>query len=153
MILPRYHVAPSRIPGAGKGVFLDEPVARGRVLTAPDAIPRVWTLDEIAARPDAARLFESSVRWFEDRYTVTPEWPDECFINHSFTPTGLWHFGFVVALDDLPAGAEVTVDYRHLLGPGEDAGFRDAASGEAIIGLAWKESLRRSTTALLELIA
>src|SRR3546814_16518845 len=37
MILTTYRVAPSTIPGAGKGLFVDEPVAAGPILVAPDA--------------------------------------------------------------------------------------------------------------------
>lgn len=153
MILPRYHIGPSSIAGAGKGLFLDEPVARARVIVAPDAIPGVHAFDEILAHPDAARLLPATVRWFEDRYTVTPEWPDECYINHAFAPTGLWHLGFVIAAADLPAGTEVTVDYRHLLAPGQEEEFRDALSGERIVGYGWSESLRASTLALAALLA
>jgi len=153
MILPRYHIGPSQIAGAGQGLFLDEPVARGRVITAPDDIPRVHDFDEILARPDAAELLPATVRWFEDRYTVTPEWPDECYINHAFRPSGLWHLGFVFAAGDLAAGTEITVDYRHLLAPGQEEDFRDSASGEPIVGFTWIESLRASTRALAALIA
>lgn len=152
MILPRYRVADSLIPGAGKGLFLDEPVARGRLITAPDAIPEVFRFDEIAQRPDAAQLLPATVRWFEDRYTVTPEWPDECYINHAFDPTGLWHLGFVFALRDLPPGTEVTVDYRHLLAPGQSEDFPDANTGAAIVGFSWEESLAASTSQLQTLL-
>jgi hypothetical protein len=148
MILPRYHVADSLIPGAGKGLFVDEFVARGRLITAPDAIPEVFRFEEIAARPDAAQMLPATVRWFEDRYTVTPEWPDECYINHAFDPTGLWHLGFVFALQDLAPGTEITVDYRHLLAPGQSEDFPDASTGAAIVGFTWEESLRNSTALL-----
>ena len=153
MIIPRYHIGPSHIAGAGKGLFLDEPVARGRVIVAPDAIPRVHAFDEIERMPDAAELLPATVRWFEDAYTVTPEWPDECYVNHAFAPTGLWHLGFVFAAADLAAGTEMTVDYRHLLAPGQEEAFRDALSGERIVGFSWEESLRTSTTALAALVA
>lgn len=152
MILPRYHIAPSRISGAGLGVFVDEAVEAGRVVIAPDAIPRVHRLEEILARPDAARLLAATARWFEDRYTVTPEWPDECYVNHAFQPTALWHLGFVIAATDLAAGAEITVDYRHLLAPGQREDFRDAETGAEIIGFEWFESLRLSTRALAALL-
>ena len=153
MIIPRYHIGPSKIAGAGKGLFLDEPVAGGRVIVAPDAIPRVHTFDEIERMPDAAELLPATVRWFENAYTVTPEWPDECYVNHAFAPTGLWHLGFVFAAADLAAGTEITVDYRHLLAPGQEEGFLDARSGERIVGFSWEESLRASTQALAALVA
>ena len=129
MILPRYHIAASRIPGAGKGLFLDEAVAAGSLVTAPDDIRKVYKWTDIEALPDAAQLLPATVRWFEDRYTVSPEWPDECYINHAFEPNGLWHLGFVFALADLCAGAEITVDYRHLLAPGQREDFDDAVTG------------------------
>lgn len=153
MILPKYRVGPSHIAGAGQGLFLDESVARGRLITAPDEITRVYRWDDLNAMTNAAELLPATVRWFEDRYTVTPEWPDECYINHAFDPTGLWHLGFVFALADLSAGTEVTVDYRHLLAPGQEEGFRDAITGELIVGWDWGESLRRSTAQLGRLLA
>jgi len=149
MILPRYRIAASTIGGAGKGLFLEEAVAAGQVVTAPDAIDRTYRPDEVATQPD---LRYACARWFEDRYTLSPEWPDECYINHSFEPTGLWHLGFVFATRDLPVGAEITVDYRHLLPPGEAEDFLDAATGEKIIGLSWAESLASSTRTLGRLI-
>ena len=142
MILPRYRIAPSPIPGAGQGVFLEEPLARGRVAIAPDRIDETWSLAEIMGDPERAKLLHTSVRWFEDRYTLSPDWPDDCFVNHSFEPTGLWVLGFIFAARDLEAGEELTVDYRHLLAPGQEESFRDAHTGDAIIGYAWRDSLR-----------
>jgi hypothetical protein len=132
MILPRYHVAASSIPDAGKGLFLDEFVAAGRLITAPDDIGKVYKWSEVQALPNARELLAATVRWFEDRYTITPEWPDECYINHSFSPCGLWHLGFVFALTDLSAGTEITVDYRHLLAPGQEEDFADAVTGQTL---------------------
>lgn len=152
MILPAYRVAPSTIPGAGQGVFVSEAVERGRILVAPDAIPRVFRWEEVLALPDRDAALAASVRWFEDRFTVSPEWPDECYLNHSFEPNGLWHLGFVFAARDLAAGEEVTVDYRHLLGEGQQEEFRDAVSGRAIVGWSWQESLSRSTRDLAALL-
>lgn len=153
MILPRYRIDASTIAGAGRGVFLDEAVPRGRILVAPDAIPRVYRWDELLTLPDPDTTLAASVRWFEDRYTVSLDWPDECYLNHSFAANGLWHLGFVFAARDLAAGEEVTVDYRHLLGEGQEETFRDAASGDAIVGWSWQESLARSTRELAALQA
>ena len=52
MILPRYRIAPSRNPGAGQGLYLEEPVRRGRIVVAPDAIPATFGWDEVRAQPD-----------------------------------------------------------------------------------------------------
>lgn len=144
MILPNYRVAASTIPGAGKGVFVEQPVVRGRILVAPDAIPRVYRWDEIMAMPDRDEALAASVRWFEDRYTVSPEWPDECYLNHSFSPTGIWHLGFVFATAELTPGTELTVDYRHLLATGQVEAFRDSQSGQEIVGFSWAESFALS---------
>ena len=149
MILPRYRIDASTIRGAGKGLFLGEEVEAGRIITAPDAIDRTYRLSELVAKPEQ---MYASARWFENRYTLAPEWPDECYINHSFAPTGLWHLGFVFALHKLPAGTEITVDYRHLLPPGQEEAFIDPATGEKIIGLPWDESLIATTRALARVL-
>ncbi|MGA9422620.1 MAG: SET domain-containing protein [Rhodanobacteraceae bacterium] len=153
MILPSYHIGPSRIPGAGKGLFLAEPLARGRLIIAPDAIANVYRFDEVLAMPAVENVLGATVRWFEDRYTVTPDWPDECYVNHAFSPTGLWHLGFIFASDDIEADTEITVDYRHLLAPGQEETFVDAESGERIIGYTWQQSLTASSRALVALLA
>jgi hypothetical protein len=152
MILPRYHIADSAIPGAGKGLFLDETVAAGRIITAPDGIDRTYRHADIHASAELSAQFHASARWFEDRYTLSPEWPDECYINHSFEPNGLWHLGFVFALTTLPPHTEITVDYRHLLPPGESEDFADSSTGETIIGFSWSDSLVNSTRALAALL-
>jgi hypothetical protein len=95
----------------------------------------------------------AAVRWFEDECTVSLDWPDECYVNHSFAPNGLWHLGFIFAARALQPGEELTVDYRHLLPEGEREAFHDAASGEPIIGFSWAESLARSTRELAALQA
>ena len=153
MILPRYHIAASAIHGAGKGLFLDETVAAGSIITAPDAITQTFRYADIMASAELRAQFHASARWFEDRYTLSPDWPDECYINHSFAPNGLWHLGFVFALAELPPGTEITVDYRHLLPPGQAEDFVDSVTGETITGLSWQESLASSTHALAELLA
>lgn len=152
MILTRYRIAASTIPGAGQGLFLDAALPKGRIAIAPDKIEQTWPFAEILTDPPRAALMYSSVRWFEDRYTLSPDWPDECFVNHSFEPTGLWVLGFIFAARDLAAGEELTVDYRHLLAPGQEEEFRDALTGEPIIGYAWKDSLRQGLDALRPLL-
>ena len=151
MILPRYRVVASQIEGAGKGLFLDEPLARGRVIIAPDNVHTVWPESRLRQYPADSIEAESSVRWFEEHYSLTPEWSDECYVNHSFQPNALWHLGFVFALADLAAGVEVTMDYRLVIGSGEAMPFRDSTTGQAIVGLPWEQSLAQSTSRLAAL--
>jgi hypothetical protein len=54
----------------------------------------------------------------------------------------------VFALSDLPEGTEITVDYRHLLAPGQHEEFVDSKTGRDIVGYSWAESLARSTAQL-----
>jgi len=152
MIVPRYLVGASLIPAAGKGLFLDEPVARGAVIIAPDKVHTVMHERELRRfAPDSIEV-ESSVRWFEDWFSLTPEWSDECYVNHAFTPTALWHLGFIFALDELAAGTEVTIDYQLVIGSGEKMPFADSLTGREIIGLSWSECLARSSRTLQALV-
>lgn len=147
MICVPYFVDTSLIPLAGKGLFLDQPVTAGKVLVAPSRIHQTVTLQDLLS-DSADHHLDSSIRWFEDHCTVSPDWPDECFVNHAFDATGLWHLGFIFAQQDLPAGTEITVDYRHLLAPGVDIGFPDSITGQRIVGFSWPDSLRISTAQL-----
>lgn len=152
MIVPRYRIEPSRIPQAGKGLFLDELVARGAVIIAPDNVHTLMHERELRTHAEDSIEVQSSVRWFEDWFSLTPEWSDECYANHSFEPTGLWHLGFVFAQADLPAGTEVTIDYRLVIGSGEEMPFRDSITGEAIVGLPWQANIEHSAARLLQLL-
>jgi len=153
VILPRYRIGASNIPGAGLGLFMEEPVPRGHVVIAPYGIGATFSFEHLQADPALAAQLHTSVRWFEDRYTLSPEWPDECYVNHDFEPNGLWHLGFVFAARNLAAGEELTIDYRHLLAPGQEETFRDARTGHPIVGLNWRESLRLTSQTLAKLLA
>jgi len=151
MIIPRSHDELGPSGRQLRGLFLDEAVARGRVIVAPDNIHTVMQEKQLRTyAPDSIEV-ESSVRWFEDWFSLTPEWSDECYANHSFTPTGLWHLGFIFAEANLPPGTEVTIDYRLVIGSGEEMPFRDALTGRPIVGLPWRDNLRESARRLLAL--
>lgn len=151
MIVPAYEIKVAT-HAHGKGVFLTQAAKRGQVLVAPDAINRVYNQAERDALVPGSPEDEASVRWFEGFHTVSTDWPDECYINHSFRPSGLWHLGFVFALRDMQAGDEVTVDYRFAIGDNEKMPFLDNETGGAIIGYTWAENLRRSTELLLAIL-
>jgi SET domain len=150
MIQIPYSVRPSRIPRAGQGLFLERAVPRGTVIVAPADVRQTVSIERLLREPDLPGA-DTSIRWFEDIATLSPEEHDERFINHSFTPTGLWHLGFIFALQDLAPGTELTIDYRHILASGHSAGFQDAATGREITGIPWPESLRETAAALHQL--
>jgi hypothetical protein len=148
MIEVRHSTGPSRIPGAGEGFFIDEAIARGRVIVAPDPPGRMLSWSEIASLPIDSIERRTSVRWYEQRFVANETWTADCFINHSFDPTALIHLGFIFARRDLTAGTEITIDYRLFLGEGWRMPFDDAVTGEPIVGFSWEESMRRSTSEL-----
>ena len=150
MIIPKYKVGSSLIPFAGKGLFADERISKGAVIIAPDNVHTVWPEKKLREyAPDSVEV-ESSVRWFEDYFSLTPEWSDECYVNHSFTPNAQWHLGFIFALRELPAGEEITMDYRYVIGSAEEMPFKDSVTGRAIVGLSWEECLRGSAEQLIK---
>ncbi|MGH8461564.1 MAG: SET domain-containing protein-lysine N-methyltransferase [Stenotrophobium sp.] len=149
MIIPKYRVAPSLIAGAGQGLFLQQAVRRGAVIIAPDNVHTVWPESKLRQYSANSREVESSVRWFEDYFSLTPEWSDECYVNHSFTPNAQWHLGFIFALADLEPGVEITMDYRYVIGSGEEMPFNDSVTGRSIVGLPWAECLRGGAQHLL----
>lgn len=151
MIIPRYEIRPAR-HAEGKGVFLLQSVKRGQVLVAPDAINKVYDAAQRAALVPGSAEDEACVRWFESYHTVSTDWPDDCYVNHSFNPSGLWHLGFIFATRDLVEGEEITADYRFLVNDHEVLPFRDAETGREIIGYTWEENLRLSTEQLLALL-
>jgi hypothetical protein len=151
MIVPKYEIRPARF-AEGKGVFLLEGVKRGQILVAPDAINQVYNAEQRAALVPGSAEDEACVRWFESYHTVSTDWPDDCYVNHSFNPSGLWHLGFIFATRDLQAGDEVTADYRFLVDDNEVMPFKDAETGQEIVGYVWEDNLRISTELLLALL-
>ena len=151
MIVPKYEIRPARF-AEGKGVFLLEGVKRGQILVAPDAINQVFNAEQRAALVPGSAEDEACVRWFESYHTVSTDWPDDCYVNHSFNPNGLWHLGFIFATRDLQAGDEVTADYRFLVDDNEVMPFKDAETGQEIVGYVWEDNLRISTELLLALL-
>jgi len=150
MIQFPYEVKTSLIPGAGKGLFSKSIIQAGKVLIAPSKIENTISLEELLSVKDHP-CADSSIRWFESECTVSPHWPDECYVNHSFSPNGLWHLGFVFALRVIEAGEEITMDYSHIIAPDYEMDFSDSLTGKAIRGLSWKKSLVSTTEQLLSL--
>ena len=101
----------------GIGVFLKEPVRAGQLVWRFDSrIDRVFSDDELREMPEALQRF---LRTYSTLHADMKLWvlcgDNGRHFNHSDTPTtrslGI-AFGDDVAADDLPAGTELTSDYR-----------------------------------------
>lgn len=150
LITVKYRVADSGVSGAGKGFWLEQDVRAGAVLIAPARVSETVTLEEIFS-PESHPAADTSVVWFENHCVVSPDYPDDFFINHSFEPNAVWHLGFVFALRELKRGEELFLDYRHLVAPGRALDFVDGATGQPIVGYSWKDSLRITSAQVLGL--
>ncbi len=101
----------------GVGIFLLEDVRKGQTIWQFDSrVDRVYTQAELSSLPSAAGAF---LRRFSTWHEPTGLWvlcgDNGRHFNHSDTPNTLSQgiaFGEDVAADDLPAGTELTSDYR-----------------------------------------
>ncbi len=101
----------------GIGVFLAEPVKRGQLIWRFDSrIDRVFSHAELAAMPAALQDYLRTYSTFHDKMKLWVLCGDNGrHFNHSDRPNtrslGI-AFGDDIAAADLPAGAELTSDYR-----------------------------------------
>lgn len=151
MLRVRCRVAQSTIPHAGMGLFAEEPIPRGTVIEVPVGVERVYSRAELFALPSDSPELLTSIRWLDDCYVADPQRSDTYYINHSFEPNCLWHLGFTFAMEDIPAGAEITIDYRVLMDADPDWAFVDASTGRRIQGFTWEEKMVYSAGRLLSL--
>ena len=146
-------VRPSKI--FGKGLFPTADVKRGTVVCSFTTDARVITESQYldAIRADDYLVVRTGTRYAGKYFTCTvhPD-TDINFFNHSFTPNLLVHCGLVIALRDIPAGEEFTIDYRTLTDATDAGVYNDAASGQAIKGFSARETLLRTTKQLLDLL-
>jgi hypothetical protein len=104
-------------PIHGIGVFLAEPVREGQLIWRFDSrIDRVFSNAELAEMPAALQSFMHTYSTFHEDLQLWVLCGDNGrHFNHSEQPTtrslGI-AFGDDVAAFDLPAGAELTSDYR-----------------------------------------
>jgi SET domain-containing protein len=115
MMLVETELRPSPIHGLG--VFLLQPVSKGDLIWRFDArIDRVYTEAEIAGLPEHMQRF---LRTYSTWHRATELWvfcgDNGRHFNHSDEPTTASNaiaFGEDRAAADLPAGTELTSDYR-----------------------------------------
>ena len=104
-------------PIHGLGVFLLQPVRRGDLIWRFDGrIDRVYTPHEIETLPPHMQAYlRIYSTWHEAAGLFVLCGDNGRYFNHSDTPTTVSNaiaFGEDHAKDDLPAGTELTSDYR-----------------------------------------
>jgi hypothetical protein len=115
MMLVKTELRPSPIHGVG--VFLLEPVTKGQVIWRFDSrVDRVYSREEIDSLPEQAQVFLMTYcTWHEESGLYVLCGDNGRYFNHSEQPNtasaGVC-FGDDIAAADLPAGVELTTDYR-----------------------------------------
>ncbi len=115
MLMVRTELRPSNIHGIG--VFLAEPVRAGQLIWRFDSrIDRVYSDSELAGMPD---LLQEFLRTYSTLHAGLRLWvlcgDNARHFNHSDKPNTMSldiAFGDDVAAEALPAGTELTSDYR-----------------------------------------
>jgi hypothetical protein len=151
MLLVPTFIETSHIPNAGKGLFTKGPILKCKTVMIPNDKNILYPQQELAKFSLESIEQQSSVRWFEDIYTVDPEFSSESHLNHSFDPNLLWHLGFAFARRDIKAGEELTIDYSHLLGENDSLDIRDSITGKMITGISFQKKMVKSAFELLAL--
>ena len=101
----------------GLGTFLLEPVRKGQLIWRFDSrIDRIYSEDEIETLPEHMRRFlRTYSTWHEGMKVWVLCGDNGRHFNHSDTPNTLSNaiaFGDDVAAEDMPAGTELTTDYK-----------------------------------------
>ena len=149
----RVEVQPSSI--FGKGLFPLESVKRGTIVCSFTTDATVITEREYvgAIERNEYLIVRTGTRYVGRYFTFTNEPDTELnFFNHAFEPNLLCHCGVVIALRDIRAGEELTLDYRTLVDSTDIGVYNDAKSGQVIKGFSARESLLRTTRQMLELM-
>ena len=138
----------------GKALFAAERVRRGTIVCSFTLGSDVTTEDDYVRGVAENRqpLTRTGTRYAGRYFTFGNVDAPYNFINHSFTPSLLCHCGVVLALRDLEAGDELTLDYRTLIDTTDVGIYNDAVTGREIRGLSAKETLLKTARELIALV-
>jgi len=146
-------VRPSSI--FGRGLFLLHPQAKGTIIASFTLDTRPITEVEFIQQVFAGHpiITRTGTRYIGRYFTVSDDTASNLnFFNHSFEPNCLVHCGIVLARRDLPADAELTIDYRTVVDASDVGTYADAATGRTIKGLTARQTLLQTAAELIKLI-
>lgn len=139
----------------GKGLFPLDPVPRGKIVCSFTTDSRIITEQEYveAIAKETRLIVRTGTRYVGKYFTYTDD-PDADlnFFNHSFDPNLLVHCGIVIARRDIPAGQELTVDYRTLIDDTDIGVYNDAITGQRIRGFSARDTLLQTAQELIRIV-
>lgn len=114
MLLFKASICSSTI--AGKGLFADEFIPRGAVISPPDPNIVILSEEEYDRRSASgdSKVIRNGERLYGNFFYYLDQDQDHpsAFINHSDQPNVLLFMSFVFALRDINPGEEIMADYR-----------------------------------------
>lgn len=127
MLSVKTEVKPSKIPGAGLGLFAAENIASAtKIWEFTKGFDLIFQYEDIASIDEVGRSFIKTYAYRNQKHSVWVLCIDnDRFINHSEQPNIIdslmdMEDGYSTALRDIKTGEELTCDYRKF-----DASYRD----------------------------
>ena len=138
----------------GKALYAAEPIRRGTIVCSFTLGSDVTTEQQYVAAVAENRqpVTRTGTRYAGKYFTFGNVDAPYNYINHSFKPNLLCHCGVVLALRDLAAGEELTLDYRSLIDPTDVGIYNDAVTGTEIRGWTARETMLRTARELVALV-
>ena len=138
----------------GKALYATETVRKGTIVCSFTLGSDVTTEDEYvrAVAENRQPVTRTGTRYAGRYFTFGNVDAPYNFVNHSFKPNLLCHCGVVLALRDIAAGEEMSLDYRTLIDTTDVGIYNDAVTGRQIRGFTARETLLRSARELIALV-
>ena len=138
----------------GKALYAAQAIAKGTIVCSFTLGSGVTTEDQYvrAVAENRQPVTRTGTRYCGKYFTFGNEDAPYNYINHSFKPNLLCHCGVVLALRDIGAGEEMTVDYRTLIDTTDVGLYNDAVTAREIRGHSARETLLKTARELIALV-
>jgi hypothetical protein len=138
----------------GNALYAAGPIRRGTIVCSFTLGSDVTTEDEYvrAVAENRQPVTRTGTRYAGRYFTFGNVEAPYNYVNHSFKPNLLCHCGVVLALRDIEAGEEMTLDYRTLIDTTDVGLYNDAVTGKEIRGWSARETMLRTARELVALL-
>jgi SET domain-containing protein len=138
----------------GKGLFSMEFLPKGKMVGILAQEAMVMSEDKYQKEQKKGNylVIMTAVRWVGNLFLYGDKITKEEFINHSESPTMLYHLGVCFALRDIQKGEELTVNYNYFLAEEDVNRFESIEKkGKIVDGISPKNALINSAKELIKL--